>query len=275
MRPRSPCPRPSRSARWPPSTRVLAGFAVRLLRSGRSRGRVRLLRRRRAALAACTPASTSRRRRSPRWPLPSPPPGLPELAARAPLAGVGLVAGCCGVGVRRLARPDVPAAGGAGLPPGPGGGVTDRLVAAASRLLERRTSRRGVLIRIAIGGSALAVAPLRYLLRPGSAMAVITCRNCHPRRALLRRLDRVLLHHQRRQQHLPPVHVHGRLVEVHQLHGHEAVRIARACATTSTATACRGAAARTAARARRVPASTGRPVATCSGTASATPRCTG
>jgi hypothetical protein len=58
--------------------------------------------------------------------------------------------------------------------------VTDRLVSTASRLLERRTSRRGVLIRLAIGGSALAVAPLRYLLRPGSAMAVITCRNCHP-----------------------------------------------------------------------------------------------
>jgi hypothetical protein len=35
-------------------------------------------------------------------------------------------------------------------------------------------------VRVAIGGSALAVAPLRYLLRPGSAEAVITCRNCRP-----------------------------------------------------------------------------------------------
>jgi len=58
--------------------------------------------------------------------------------------------------------------------------VTDRLVATASRLLERRTSRRGILVRVAIGGSALAVAPLRYLLRPGSAEAVITCRDCRP-----------------------------------------------------------------------------------------------
>ena len=58
--------------------------------------------------------------------------------------------------------------------------MTDRLVSAASRLLERRTSRRGMLVRVAIGGSALAVAPLRYLLRPGSAEAVITCRNCRP-----------------------------------------------------------------------------------------------
>ena len=56
--------------------------------------------------------------------------------------------------------------------------MTDRLVSVASRLLERRTSRRGVLIRVAIGGSALAVAPIRYLLRPQSALAVITCRDC-------------------------------------------------------------------------------------------------
>ena len=57
--------------------------------------------------------------------------------------------------------------------------MTDRLVATASRLLSRRTSRRGMLVRIAIGGSAIAVGPLRYLLRPGTAMAVITCRDCH------------------------------------------------------------------------------------------------
>jgi len=37
--------------------------------------------------------------------------------------------------------------------------VTDRLVSVASRLLERRTSRRGVLIRVAIGGSAPAGGP--------------------------------------------------------------------------------------------------------------------
>ena len=52
------------------------------------------------------------------------------------------------------------------------------LAGAAARLLEGRTSRRGLLIRLAVAGSAIAVAPLRYLLRPGTAMAVITCSQC-------------------------------------------------------------------------------------------------
>jgi hypothetical protein len=56
--------------------------------------------------------------------------------------------------------------------------VTERVAGAASRLLERRTSRRGVLVKAAVAGSALAVGPLRYLLRPGSALAVVTCRTC-------------------------------------------------------------------------------------------------
>jgi hypothetical protein len=47
------------------------------------------------------------------------------------------------------------------------------LVGTAARLLETRTSRRGAMQRIALSGSALAVAPLRYLLYPGTAMAVI------------------------------------------------------------------------------------------------------
>jgi len=42
-----------------------------------------------------------------------------------------------------------------------------------SALLEKRTSRRSLLIRSAVAGSALAVAPLRFLLRPETAMAVI------------------------------------------------------------------------------------------------------
>jgi hypothetical protein len=50
----------------------------------------------------------------------------------------------------------------------------------AARVLERRCSRRGFLSRLAVGGSALAVAPLRYTLRPGSAMGVITCSDCSP-----------------------------------------------------------------------------------------------
>jgi hypothetical protein len=51
--------------------------------------------------------------------------------------------------------------------------VSGRLLDTAASLLERRTSRRGLLARAALAGSALAVAPLRYLLRPGTAWAVI------------------------------------------------------------------------------------------------------
>ncbi|MGH2874058.1 MAG: hypothetical protein ACRDL5_16550, partial [Solirubrobacteraceae bacterium] len=60
----------------------------------------------------------------------------------------------------------------------PGAGAAQRLVAASSLLLERRLSRRTVLTRIALGGSALAVAPLRYLLYPVSAMAAIAPGDC-------------------------------------------------------------------------------------------------
>ena len=40
---------------------------------------------------------------------------------------------------------------------------------AASGYLERRTSRRGFLVRAAVVGSALTVGPIRYLVRPQSA----------------------------------------------------------------------------------------------------------
>jgi len=56
--------------------------------------------------------------------------------------------------------------------------VTDLLVRKAGEALERRSSRRGFLVRLALAGSALTVAPLRYLLRPESAWAVVTCRGC-------------------------------------------------------------------------------------------------
>ena len=153
--------------------------------------------------------------------------------------------------------------------------MTDRLVATASRLLERRTSRRGVLIRIAIGGSALAVAPLRYLLRPGSAMAVITCRNCHPGALCCDGWTEFCCTINGGVNTLPAVHVHGRLVEVHELHA------ARSCARPQGVryyVDCNRLpgphAARTAARAPRARAATARPAATSSATASATPTCT-
>ena len=43
----------------------------------------------------------------------------------------------------------------------------------AAGALARRTSRRGFLVRAAVAGSALTVAPLRYLLRPEPALAVV------------------------------------------------------------------------------------------------------
>jgi hypothetical protein len=55
---------------------------------------------------------------------------------------------------------------------------TARIARAVGGLLERRTSRRGALAKAAVAGSAMAVAPLRYLIRPGTAMAVIGPGNC-------------------------------------------------------------------------------------------------
>src|ERR1700722_3037483 len=68
--------------------------------------------------------------------------------------------------------------------------LSQRVVDAAARRLERRnpprqalpitgdgdggTTRRSFLVRTAMVGSALAVAPLRYLLRPGTSYGAIT-----------------------------------------------------------------------------------------------------
>lgn len=52
--------------------------------------------------------------------------------------------------------------------------LSERLANALGGLLERRLSRRGVLARATVAGSAFAVAPVRYLVRPGTAWAVIT-----------------------------------------------------------------------------------------------------
>jgi hypothetical protein len=58
------------------------------------------------------------------------------------------------------------------------GVVTERLVERASTALEGRTSRRGLLARAALVGSALSVGPLRYLLHPTTAWAVIGPGSC-------------------------------------------------------------------------------------------------
>jgi hypothetical protein len=56
--------------------------------------------------------------------------------------------------------------------------VTERLVEKSASLLDRRSSRRGFLTRAALVASAFAVAPVRYLVRPVSAWAVIGPSNC-------------------------------------------------------------------------------------------------
>ncbi|HEX3690393.1 MAG TPA: MauE/DoxX family redox-associated membrane protein [Solirubrobacteraceae bacterium] len=53
-----------------------------------------------------------------------------------------------------------------------------RLVDGSARALESRFSRRTALTRVAVAGSALAVAPLRYLLYPGSALGVVVPGSC-------------------------------------------------------------------------------------------------
>ncbi len=52
------------------------------------------------------------------------------------------------------------------------------LVGVSASLLEHRFSRRSALLRLALAGSAFCVAPLRYLLYPGSALAVIAPWSC-------------------------------------------------------------------------------------------------
>jgi hypothetical protein len=52
------------------------------------------------------------------------------------------------------------------------------LVDTSARIIEGRLSRRSALARLALAGSALATAPLRYLLYPGSALAVVVPSRC-------------------------------------------------------------------------------------------------
>jgi hypothetical protein len=48
----------------------------------------------------------------------------------------------------------------------------------SARMLEARFSRRTALSRVAVAGSALAVAPVRYLLYPGTALGVVVPGRC-------------------------------------------------------------------------------------------------
>lgn len=58
--------------------------------------------------------------------------------------------------------------------------MVDRLVEITSAALERKTSRGGFLSKVALVGSAMAVAPMRFLIKPESAHGVVTCSNCPP-----------------------------------------------------------------------------------------------
>jgi hypothetical protein len=54
----------------------------------------------------------------------------------------------------------------------------ERLVSAIGRMLDRRVTRRSALSKATLAGSAFAVAPARYLIRPGTAWAVIGPGDC-------------------------------------------------------------------------------------------------
>lgn len=56
--------------------------------------------------------------------------------------------------------------------------MSQRLVAAAGSLVERGTSRRGLLGRAALAGAALVVAPWRFMTRPVDAWTLIGPGNC-------------------------------------------------------------------------------------------------
>ncbi len=60
------------------------------------------------------------------------------------------------------------------------GRLSERLATSVGSLLERRLSRRSALTRAAVAGSAFAVAPVRYLVRPGTALAAIGPQHCPP-----------------------------------------------------------------------------------------------
>lgn len=51
-----------------------------------------------------------------------------------------------------------------------------RLVDRAAQQVASRADRRGFLVRAAVFGSAMSIAPVRFLLRPGSALAA--CKTC-------------------------------------------------------------------------------------------------
>ena len=87
--------------------------------------------------------------------------------------------------------------------------VAEKVVGVVSSGLSSRSSRRGFLFRSTLVGSALALNPWRFLLRPGHRVRGVV----RTGRELLVGLDRLLLLDQRGQQLVSPRKHPGRLVE--------------------------------------------------------------
>ncbi len=101
----------------------------------------------------------------------SAPPAAVDLVARRP--GAGLATLLAGLAVALMLRQWLRAGGARGLE-----ASALRLVDASAHALEARFSRRSALTRMAVAGSALTVAPLRYLLYPGTALGVVVPGKC-------------------------------------------------------------------------------------------------
>jgi hypothetical protein len=102
------------------------------------------------------------------------PGSLVDLASRRPVAGLTslLLAVALAVTLREWLR------GGSASGSSRLEASALRLVDASAQALEGRLSRRSALARVAVAGSALAVAPLRYLLYPGTALGVVVPGSC-------------------------------------------------------------------------------------------------
>ncbi len=91
-------------------------------------------------------------------------------------------------------------------------------------LLERRTSRRGALSRAAVAGAAFAVAPVRYLVRPGTAWAVLAPRTARTGSRCTDGYTAFCCEIEQGNNACPPDTYIAGLVEVHELQGQRAVR---------------------------------------------------
>jgi hypothetical protein len=99
------------------------------------------------------------------------PAGLPQLAAQH--AGAALLSGLTAVVLALGLRGWLRGEGLASVET-----MALRLADSSARALEARFSRRSALIRFAVAGSALSIAPLRYLLYPGTALGVVVPGDC-------------------------------------------------------------------------------------------------